>query len=200
MANRIQDWDELYPGRFFKAGIIGDTKPVLTISDVQMEPLETDKGTKDKGILSFKGEKLQLPLNKTNGICLREMFGRVPYKWAGHSFAIFQSEWAGEPCIRIWGSPELTEDIKVTIQLPKKKPLNMVMHAMGGKPLAAVPTPATEKAPQSEGCAKLLKLMGTCGTLDELTDVEADLAMQTFSDSESALLLKALARRKGQLS
>lgn len=198
MANKVLDWDEMYPGRFFKAGLLGNNKPVLKISGVETEPLEGDKGPKVKGILSFEGETLQLPLNKTNGICLREMFGRVPYKWVGKRFAIFQSEWAGEPCVRVWGSPDIAEDMEVIIQLPKKKPIKMTMHALGGP--KAVPSPAAEKAPQSEACAKLLKLMGTCGTLDELTDVEADLAMQTFSDSESALLTKALARRKGQLS
>jgi hypothetical protein len=200
MGARVVDFDELYPGRFFKAGLLKEgERKVLTISDVAVEPLESDKGVKDKGILSFANEKLQLALNKTNGLCLREMFGRKVQEWKGHSFAIFVSEWNGEPCIRIWGSPELTEDMDIVVQLPRKKPLKMVMHAMGNSKPKLAPAPAAEKAPMSEECSWFLKQMGAAETVEALMDIEADFAMRDLSPGELAFLGRAMAKRKGQL-
>jgi hypothetical protein len=200
--SKIVDWDQLYPGRFWKAGLLApDEKKVLTVSEVHVEPLETEKGTKEKGILTFEGEKLQLALNKTNGVCLREMFGRVPYKWAGHRFAIFSGVWANEPCIRIWGSPELTEDKPVTIELPKRKPFVLVMRAMGGaqKP-AAAPVQGTAAAPAlTPRCTEVLQLMGASTSLEDLDDVAADIATEKFNDRETALLDRAHAKRTKQL-
>ena len=59
------------------------------------------------------------------------MFGRVPYEWVGRRIALFATEWGGEPCIRIWGSPDIERDIEVLIELPRKRPFPMTMHAMG---------------------------------------------------------------------
>ena len=201
--SKIVDWDQLYPGRFWKAGLLApDEKKVLVVSEVQVEPLETDKGIKEKGVLTFEGEKLQLALNKTNGVCLREMFGRVPYKWVGHRFAIFSGLWANEPCIRIWGSPELTEDKPVTIELPKRKPFVLVMHAMGGaqKPAAApAQRPAGAAPALTPRCSEVLQLMAAATSLEDLDDVAADIATETFNPRETALLDRAHARRTDQL-
>jgi hypothetical protein len=200
---KIVDWDQLYPGRFWKAGLLApDEKKILTVSEVRVEPLETEKGIKEKGVLTFEGEKLQMPLNKTNGVCLREMFGRVPYKWVGHRFAIFQGVWANEPCIRIWGSPELTEDKPVTIELPKKKPFVLVMHAMGGAQRQAAQRPADEAPPAprcTPRCTEVLQLMAAATTLEDLDDVAADIATEQFNDRETALLDRAHARRLKQI-
>ncbi len=195
--SKIVDWDQLYPGRFWKAGLLApDERKVLLVTEVQLEELETDKGAKQKGVLTFEGEQLQLPLNKTNGICLREMFGRVPFKWVGRRFAIFASVWANEPCIRIWGSPELERDLSVTIELPRKKPFVMVMHAMGG---AAAPKPAA--APRANPLyAALMTQMGAATTPEELDDAAAEIEMTTtFTERETSVLHKALARRRVQI-
>ncbi len=200
--SKIVDWDQLYPGRFWKAGLLApDEKKVLVVSEVHVEPLETEKGIKEKGVITFEGEKLQMPLNKTNGICLREMFGRVPYKWAGHRFAIFSGTWANEPCVRIWGSPELTEDKAVTIELPKRKPFVLVMHAMGAqKPAAQRPADEAPPAPRcSPRCTEVLMLMGAAKTLEDLDDVAADIATEQFNDRETATLDRAHARRTKQI-
>jgi hypothetical protein len=202
--SKIVDWDQLYPGRFWKAGLLSpDERKVLLVTEVQLEELETDKGVKQKGVLTFEGETLQLPLNKTNGICLREMFGRVPFKWAGRRFAIFASEWAGEPCIRIWGSPELERDLSVKIELPRKKPFVMVMHAMGGAQKAAAPPPSQRPAAEAPAltprCAEVLQLMAASKSLEDLDDVAADIASETFNARETALLDRAHARRTKQI-
>lgn len=140
------DWDELYPGRFLKAGLFGDKKVTLEITDVDAEALEGDKGKKVKGVVSFKGTDMQLALNRTNGICLREMFGRKLAEWPGKRVTLFASEWNGEPCIRVYGSPDIEKDMNIEVQLPKRKPTRMVMHAMpkNGK-AAPAPKPASRE-------------------------------------------------------
>ena len=216
-AERINDWDQLYPGRFLKAGDIREgEKRLLTISAVELDELETDNGKREKGVLSFAGEKQQMPLNKTNGICLREMFGRVPYKWVGRRFAIYQDLWGNEPCIRIWGSPELEADLVVEIKLPKRRPFTMTMHAMGderslrnaGRKAAgklepvrkSQPPPAQE--PLRDRAQELLDMMARAGNLDELSEVCDIIRTEDddFNAREHRLLAKATERRRVQLA
>lgn len=145
-TKQVVDFDELYPGRFLKAGTLKGQKVTLTIEAVHVEKLEGDAGIKWKGVVTFKKTEMQLVLNKTNGTCLREMFGREIPKWIGHKVTLFPSEWNGEPCIRVWGSPELERDKSITVQLPKRKPVQMTMHAVrpAGVKAAAKAQPAAE--------------------------------------------------------
>lgn len=193
---RINDWDELYPGRFLKAGLLAENeKRILTITVVDTDELETEKGKRIKGVLSFREEKMQMPLNKTNGICLREMFGRVPWKWEGKRIAIFASEWGGEPAIRIWGSPDIEADIDVEVQLPKRRPFRMTMHAMP----AAGPRPVPARTTHSETVTTLLKEMAAASSLEALMDIEADMAIRELTEQDSGILGRALAKRRKQL-
>lgn len=204
-AARLVDFDMLYPGRFLKAGLLGNSKRTLTISDIDLNELEGDDGKREKCVVSFADEKMQLVLNKTNGICLREMFGRVPYQWIGKRVCLFAGQHEGDPCIRVWGSPDLAEDMTVTIQLPKRRAFTMTMHAMGqpttgkrngngnmaGKPALTVPL--------GERCQELLKMMAAAFSAEELTDIEADFATEEFNERESRALSAGLAKRHQQI-
>lgn len=126
--------DDLTKGRFLKAGNFADQKVTLTIVDVDTEKLAGDDGQeKTKGIVSFKETELKFVLNKTNIVCIKEMFGSELSKWLGRKVTLFASEWNGEPCIRCWGSPELDADKRIEVRLPKRKPISMVLHAVRGK-------------------------------------------------------------------
>jgi len=122
------DWDELYPNRFLKAGELQGKKVTLVIADVDTEMLENDDGKKLKGFLSFEKTPKQVVLNKTNGLCLRAMFGRKLSEWLGKQVIFFADKWNGEDAIRIWGSPDLKESIDVEIKLPRRKASMMTMH------------------------------------------------------------------------
>jgi hypothetical protein len=124
------DWDELYPGRFLKAGELHGKKVTLTISDITTEELVGDSGKKVKGILAFKETPKAIALNRTNGTCLREMFGRKLSEWIGKRITIFPGEWNGEPCIRIWGSPDIQQDMSIEVALPRRRPIPMTMHVV----------------------------------------------------------------------
>lgn len=122
------DFDELYPGRFIKAGELQGKKVTLTIQSVDLDELEGDSGKKIKGIISFAETGKALVLNKTNGLCLRAMFGRKIAEWEGKRVTVYPSVWNGEDCIRIWGSPDIPADEEIVVQLPRKKPIRMTMH------------------------------------------------------------------------
>lgn len=158
VIERPVDWDELYPGRFIKASDLKGKKVTLAISRVRVEELIGDKGPQMKGIINFDGKDKALALNKTNGLCLKSMFGRKVQEWVGHKVTLFASTWDGDECIRIWGSPEVKEDMQVTIALPRKRPFDMTMHAVqtGPKPVESAQSPPaddddTTREPGAEG-------------------------------------------------
>ena len=122
------DWDDLYPGRFLKAADFKGKPVTLTISEVKIEELVGDKGPQIKGVISFDKTDKQWALNKTNGLCLKDLFGKKVQQWVGKRVTLFPSQWKGDDCIRVWGSPDVEEEHEVTIQLPRKRPFQMTMH------------------------------------------------------------------------
>lgn len=127
-------FDQLYPGRFLKAGELLGKKPSLTITEVDIEELQGDDGAKKvKAIISFKETEKKLVACKTNGVCIKEMFGKELAGWIGKRVTIFEDIWNGEPCIRVWGSPDLAEEIEVTVSLPRRRPFKKTMHKMEAK-------------------------------------------------------------------
>lgn len=139
------DWDDLYPGRFLKAGELHGKKFTLTIKDIDLDELEGENGKKIKGVVSFDETPKQIALNKTNGICLRAMFGRKLPEWVGKRITIFPDKWNGEDCIRIWGSPDIERDEEVQVQLPRRKPIKMTLHkVIAGAKQAATREPGED--------------------------------------------------------
>lgn len=166
------DWDELYPGRFIKAGEFKGKKPTLTITEVKIDELIGDKGPQIKGVIAFKETEKQWALNKTNGICLKDMFGRKVQEWVGKRVTLFAGTWDGEECIRVWGSPELTEDKEVQVALPRKRPFKMTMHAVtpsGPRPLPAAGGAAAGKPSDPLSNTKSIADLRAAKSLDEFT-------------------------------
>jgi hypothetical protein len=56
------------------------------------------------------------------------MFGADIPNWIGKRVTFFPSEWNGEPCIRVHGSPDIDKEFTVEIKLPRRKPFTMTMH------------------------------------------------------------------------
>lgn len=121
-------YDQLYPGRFIKAVELLGKKVTLTISDVELEDLEGDDGKKTKALMRFKETPKMLILCKTNGICVKEMFGKQIAAWLGKRLTIFEGIWNGEPATRVWGSPDIPEEMEVEVSLPRRRPFKMTMH------------------------------------------------------------------------
>jgi hypothetical protein len=135
-------YDELFPGRFLKAHECVD-RPTYTIKSVVIETLPTEKGEKDTGIVTFRETPKGLVLNKTNGQCLRHMFGRVLTEWVGRRVVLMcddnvQLGRERVSGVRIYGSPDIDADTQCEIKHPKKKarmhPLKCTAKAPKPKP------------------------------------------------------------------
>jgi hypothetical protein len=143
------DYDALFPGRFLKASVLQGRDVTLEIADVRIEELPAETGgTKVKGIIAFKGKKMELVLNRTNGESIKAMFGRDTGEWIGKRITLFPTEWNGEPCIRVKGSPDIAAPVKFELKLPRKKPKATTM-LVTGKAASGAPTQPTVPASSS---------------------------------------------------
>lgn len=143
------NFDELYPNRFLKAGLLKGQKVTVTISDVFIEELEGEKGIEQKAILTMAGKKMQLVLCKLNGLCVKAMFGPSIGAWLGKRITLWPTDTImpmkkGEDCIRVWGSPDIGGDFDLPIQFRKRKAFSVTLHkvTLGAPILEPPPTPA----------------------------------------------------------
>ncbi len=122
-------YSELYPDRFLKADLLKDKPRTLTIDKVIVEVMPDDKsgGEKERGIVSFKETKRQLALNRTNGECIKAMFGKKVSSWIGKPITLVPevAKFGKDDvdAIRISGSPLLKDSIELEIKMPKRKPV-----------------------------------------------------------------------------
>lgn len=147
------DFDELYPGRFLKAGEFGGRDVNLTITRVQLDELEGNKGKQVKGVLTFRETPKELVLNRTNGECIKAMFGRRLADWVGKRVTLYpqkiESDLA-DIAIRVRGSPDLERDVAFTLSLPRKKPRDMTLKkTTSGRAAAARPAAGGSGGPAS---------------------------------------------------
>lgn len=152
---RPGSWDEMFPGRFLKAGLFKGKPVTLEIKDVTLEELPSDKGPdQTRGVLSFRQTPMQLAINKTNGLCLRKMFGNKPLEWVGKrvTFVPEQDKFGKETvdAIRIQGSPDMTSAIDVEIRMPKKKPKMRRLVVTGKGAQKNEPPPESEPSDAGE--------------------------------------------------
>jgi hypothetical protein len=192
------DWDELYPGRFLKAGEFKGKKPTLTMGQVKIEELIGDKGPQVKGVVFFKETEKQWALNKTNGICLKAMFGRKVQEWVGRRVTLFAGTWDGEECIRVWGSPELQADMDVPIQLPRKRPFNMTMHAVrkGGPGGSAATNPPAAASGPPPSVAEANTQLRAAASIGDLVSVKKSIwALYAAANQEVPLEVEAFAHQ-----
>jgi len=122
------DYDELFPNRFIKAGLLQGKAVTLTIADVQIESMPDKKGKngqKNKGILSFRERDLELVLNKTNAECLKGMFGRRTGGWVGKRITIYprmvDAFGRQKLAIRILGSPDIAQEMRIELSLGQER-------------------------------------------------------------------------------
>jgi hypothetical protein len=157
------DWDELYDGAFLKASHLAGQRVTLKIKSVDLYALEGQRGKEIKGALEFEeragvesSSKL-FSVNKINGLCLRAMFGRELQKYVGKRITLYPDKvreagkMQGDPCVRIWGSPDIATDLDVTIHLRKRSPYTLTMHKITSSSSNQPKTEAGAREPGSDG-------------------------------------------------
>ena len=142
------NYDQLFPGRFIKAGLLqplfGTVRPVVTIKDYDLEELPQDDGKdKARGVITLVETSMQLALNKTNGECLKAMFGNSLRDWVGKRVGLCIERdrdpggARGATCdaIRIYGSTDIKSDMSIQIKLPQRRPYTrkLVVIAVNGQ-------------------------------------------------------------------
>lgn len=145
------DFDQLFPGRFIKAGEFEGRDVHLTIEEIKLEELPQDKGPdKIRGIVSFAETKKQWVLNRTNAECLKAMWGRAVADWCGKKVTLFPTMVSVGPkkelAVRVRGAPHLTEPLTFEITLPRRKPISYTLVPTGKTKTA----PAKQSEPEQE--------------------------------------------------
>lgn len=143
------DYDQLFPNRFIKAGLLQGKAVTLTIAEVKLEEMPDEKGKNGKqvkGIVSFRERELELVLNKTNGEALKGMFGRRTGNWEGKRVTLYPKmvDAFGDEvlAIRIMGSPDIEADMRISCRVGKKT-VTVTMKKTDPKKKAA-PAPKAE--------------------------------------------------------
>ena len=160
-------YSELYPGRFLKADMLKGKRVTLTIKNIDVEELIGEKNKAEpKVVVSFVERPLEYVMPKTNGFCMKRMWGNDPHAWVGKRVTIYPTttKFGREDvdCIRIYGSPDLAEDMPITVPQGRKKAWETVMHkvTLNGAPKAIAPQPAPASVPTSERDVQIFLLLG----------------------------------------
>ena len=122
------DFDELYPGRFIRAADLKGQEWTGTIAGIRMEELLGKSGKRLKPIVAFKEAPQELVLNRTNGECLKSMFGRNTGAWIGRRVTLFPAPYEGSIALRVKGSPDIDQTTEIIVELPGKAAFRMTMH------------------------------------------------------------------------
>lgn len=154
------DYDELFPGRFLKSGELKGRDVTLKIANVATEELPDARGVKTnkagervrvRGIVAFEKTEKQLVLNKTNGECIKAMFGRNTDDWIGKRVTFYPAtvDAFGEEtqAIRVRGSPDLAQDLTAELKLGQKTRTAKLRRTGTATPK---PAPVPEPAPAAE--------------------------------------------------
>ena len=166
-------YSELYPNRFLKSDLLKGRKVTLTIRDIDVEELTGENNKKEpKVVMKFVERPLELVVPKTNGYCCKRMWGNNPHDWIGKRITLFPSTTKfgrdTVDCIRIFGSPDIPEDMPITVPQGRKKSLEMVMHkteakAAGGAtndPRNTPPSPSSTKRTLPVRALEIIPLLG----------------------------------------
>jgi hypothetical protein len=155
------DFDQLYPNRFLKAGEFQGKDVTLVVASVKLEELGEGKEKKAKAILTFERTPKQMVLNRTNGECIKAMFGRNTDDWIGKPVTFFPATiddpFTGEKtlAIRVRGSPAIDGPRQVAAKIGRKTVTLKVAKTgkANGKPAqkqAQPPPPPPPPEPQAE--------------------------------------------------
>ena len=82
-TKKVSSYDDLYVGRFLKAGNLKGRQVTLKIAAVWTEELTGERGASRKAIVSFEKTDMQHVMPKINGTCLKAMFGGDVTQWIG---------------------------------------------------------------------------------------------------------------------
>jgi len=172
------NFSDLYPNRFLHADQLKGKKVTVTIKDIALEELEGEKGKQIKVIMFFQESAKQYVVPKTNGFCMKRMFGNDPNAWIGKRITLYPTTTSfgrqTVDCIRFWGSPDIASDMPITIPAGRKKPINAIMRKVSpgecgfkGTPNVTPIKNLTQEAESFEVAVEEEKEVSTAAVIEE---------------------------------
>lgn len=142
------NWQALFPGRFISAAEFGGelivkqpTFKIKAVASETLESLDAGKGPRTAGIVYFDDYPRGWVLNKTNAQLVAAMFGDKVSGWTGRRVTLHAARVKlGREMtlgIRVMGSPELKQEMKVQVKLPKRAPVDYTLVPTGQRAPAA---------------------------------------------------------------
>lgn len=118
-------YEVAFPSRFLRAADLNEKHVTVTIARAYMEILEGEKGEVNKLIVAFEKTPKEIVVCKTNGICVREMFGSKVSGWTGKRITIYPTKVPFGPkqvdAIRVYGSPDIPVPVEVSARIGRKQ-------------------------------------------------------------------------------
>ncbi len=116
-------WKKYFSGKHLESADLpedGKGKATLKIVSLSSEDVEEGK----KCLIAFEPSQAFGAVCKkrtwlaatTVGYQLAKMFGIDPAKWTGKKIVVYAADVSGEPALRIWGSPDITEACEVAVR------------------------------------------------------------------------------------
>ena len=136
---RSLSFDELFPGKYIKAGEFKGKDVTLTVTKVEREMLSNGTGGEEgAAVVSFEETEKQFVMNKTNGVCLRAMFGDDTGEWIGKRVTLHAVKDASGLsdsglCIRVLGSPEIDKPLKFKAHIGRSMVTQTLQPTSKGK-------------------------------------------------------------------
>jgi hypothetical protein len=190
----IQSFDSLYPGRFLKAGMFNGQPVTYTIKSIQHDEIEGEKGTEQKVVLTFQETPFEHVLPKINAVAIKAMFGPQVQEWVGKRVTLYGTtaimpfpKKKDEPCIRIFGSPDIKADVRCEWTPPRRKVVVQILRPVQSPVLIAA-LAAIDADPDA-------------GALEKFT-TRADILLQEgkINDAEHAEITAAIQKRRPEPS
>jgi hypothetical protein len=117
------NFDELYPGRFLKAGLIPGGIATFTVQSVYREDIEGND--KASVIMKFFEISYQYVLPKINAVAISEMFGKNVQNWINQQITFYTTNKImpfpsrpQEKVIRVYGSPAINSPVQFNWRPP----------------------------------------------------------------------------------
>jgi hypothetical protein len=139
-------------------------------------------------VLSFQETPFEHKLPKVNAVAVKAMFGKQVQEWVGKRITFYGTTaimpYKDEPCIRVFGSPDIKADVRCEWTPPRRKPVVQILKPVHSPVLIAA-LAAIEAAADS---AALDKFTARADTL---------LKEGKINDAEHTEIAKAIAARFG---
>jgi hypothetical protein len=161
-----------------------------TIKSIQHDEIEGEKGTEQKVVLTFQETPFEHVLPKINAVAIKAMFGAQVQEWIGKRVTFYGTtaimpfpKKKDEPCIRVFGSPDIKADVRCEWTPPRRKAVVQTLKPVQSPVLIAA-LAAIEAAPDA-------------AALEKFT-IRADALLQggKINDGEHAEITAAIAARQ----